>query len=220
MARFYRGLWLALVSAPLARFGDTAANAGALHVLAGRPVVLATAAASLAAAAWRVLIFPVDTAKTTLQVAGAGAMSALRARVAARGVAALYDGALGAAAATLAGHYPWFATNNVLEARVPDVGGGGRKHARRAAIGFACSLVSDTATNALRVVKVRVQTSPEPLGYAAAAAAVVGEIGVVGLLTAGLPAKLLANGLSSVVFSVAWKTLMEKRRARPPAVTV
>jgi len=147
-------------------------------------------------------------------------MSYVRARdgvdgVAARGSASLYAGAAGAAGATLAGHYPWFACNNALERRVPDFGAD-RKHARRALIGFACSLVADTLTNALRVVKVRVQTSAEPVGYGAAAAAVVTERGVVGLLTAGLPAKLLSNGISSIVFSVVWKTLMERRARRSP----
>ena len=31
--RFYQGLWLALIQAPLSRFGDTAANTGVLAVL-------------------------------------------------------------------------------------------------------------------------------------------------------------------------------------------
>ena len=34
LARFYRGLWAALLQAPLSRFGDTAANTGVLAVFA------------------------------------------------------------------------------------------------------------------------------------------------------------------------------------------
>merc|ERR1719263_611296 len=63
VARFYQGLWIALLSAPLARFGDTAANEGALALLAAKTVV-----ASCCAALWRIFIFPFDTVKTTLQV--------------------------------------------------------------------------------------------------------------------------------------------------------
>ena len=217
VGRFYRGAWVALLSAPLSRFGDTAANEGVLALLADRPglpVAVKTVAASACAALWRVAIFPVDTVKTTLQVGGAGAAHALARKVAAAGPLALFDGCVGAAVATLAGHYPWFAANNVLEARVPDWGPR-RTHARRALIGFACSAVSDTTSNSIRVVKVYVQTSPEPLSYGAALARVVADRGVWGLLFSGLPAKLLCNGVSSVVFSVIWKTLMDRRRAAP-----
>ena len=216
VGRFYRGAWLALVGAPLARFGDTAANEGVLALLASRsdvPVAAKTGLASCAAALWRICIFPVDTVKTTLQVDGAGALRTLGDRVARGGVAALYSGALGASAATLCGHYPWFASNNVLEARVPDWGPR-LKHARRAAIGFVCSAVSDSTSNAIRVVKVAVQTSPEPLGYVAAAARIYETRGLAGLLWSGLPAKLLCNGVSSVVFSVAWKMLMDRQADR------
>ncbi|KAH8071895.1 mitochondrial carrier protein [Aureococcus anophagefferens] len=153
VGRFYRGAWVALLSAPLSRFGDTAANEG----------------------------------------------------VAAAGPLALFDGCVGAALATLAGHYPWFAANNVLEARVPDWGPR-RTHARRALIGFACSAVSDTTSNSIRVVKVYVQTAP---GRSTARRARRRGPRRLGLLFSGLPAKLLCNGVSSVVFSVIWKTLMD-----------
>ena len=103
---------------------------------------------------------------------------------------------VGAAVATLAGHYPWFAANNVLEARVPDWGPR-RTHARRALIGFACSAVSDTTSNSIRVVKVYVQASKVPIGYAAAVSEVLAARGLGGLLWSGLPAKLLCNGISS-----------------------
>ena len=62
--------------------------------------------------------------------------------------------------------------------------------------------------------KVAVQTSPEPLGYVAAAARIYEHRGLAGLLWSGLPAKLLCNGVSSVVFSVAWKMLMDRQADR------
>ena len=109
-----------------------------------------------------------------------------------------------------------FATNNVLEGAVPDFGPR-LKLARRALIGFVCSAVSDTVSNSIRVVKVYVQTSKVPIGYAAAVSEVLAARGLGGLLWSGLPAKLLCNGISSIVFSVAWKGLMERyKKANPP----
>ena len=74
IARFYRGLFPALLQGPLSRFGDTAANAGVMTLVDSMsstrdlPVVLKTAVASLAAASFRISIMPIDTMKTTLQV--------------------------------------------------------------------------------------------------------------------------------------------------------
>lgn len=70
--RFYRGLIPALIQGPLSRFGDTAANTGALAVLdafeitAQLPVFIKTAFASVAAALFRVVLMPIDTIKTTM----------------------------------------------------------------------------------------------------------------------------------------------------------
>ena len=43
---------------------------------------------------------------------------------------------------------------------------------------------------------------------------ILGGRGLAGLLWSGLPAKLLCNGVSSVVFSVAWKMLMDRQADR------
>jgi hypothetical protein len=63
-----------LPQAPLCRFGDTAANAGMLTLLAelpatqGLPLGVKTLAASSAAACWRMALTPVDVCKTMMQV--------------------------------------------------------------------------------------------------------------------------------------------------------
>lgn len=96
--------------APLCRFGDTAANAGMLRLLrdAALPLWLKTAAASGTAAAWRILLTPIDTVKVIMQVEGSAGREVLRRKLADRGFAALYDGASSSAAATAAAHWPWF----------------------------------------------------------------------------------------------------------------
>ena len=70
IARFYQGMAAALLQGPLSRFGDTAANAGALALLEDTtlPEGVKTFCASLSAALFRILITPIDTLKTTLQV--------------------------------------------------------------------------------------------------------------------------------------------------------
>ncbi len=111
--RFYRGVGPALLQAPLSRFGDTAANAGVLALLQeyeatrGAPMWLKTLAASMAAGGFRILLMPVDTMKTVMQVEGAAGMAVLKNKLATSGPRVLYAGSLGAASATLVGHYPW-----------------------------------------------------------------------------------------------------------------
>ena len=85
--RYYQGLTAALVQGPVSRFGDTAANAGILALLQSNtymkklPALIQTVFASLAAAAFRMILTPVDTVKTTLQTQGSSGMTILRARV-------------------------------------------------------------------------------------------------------------------------------------------
>ena len=148
MRRFYRGVGPALLQAPLSRFGDTAANAGMLALLeeyeATRtaPVMLKTAAASFAAASFRVVLMPIDTFKTILQVEGAAGGALLRAKLAASGPKVLFAGAMGAASATMVGQcvpprtvptspshaaalaasassYPWFLVYNSVRPHSP-----------------------------------------------------------------------------------------------------
>lgn len=231
--RFYAGYPAAMVQAPLSRFGDTAANAGTLSLLssdpatADLPVAVKTASASLVAAAFRTALMPVDTLKSVLQAHGTRAgLALLRAKLAAEGPAALFHGALGASAATFAGHYPWFVVYNTLTARFPPAPRGpdgaapsarAAELARAAAIGFAASVASDTTSNALRVLKTVRQVSERDVGYAAAARAILAAEGPAGLFGRGLKTRLLANGLQGLLFSVAWRLGQDAWSARAGA---
>jgi hypothetical protein len=75
----------------------------------GLPTAVKTLGASVMAAAFRVLLVPVDTVKTIMQVEGKGGVDALRLKVAKHGPTARFNGAMASAAATFAGHYPWYA---------------------------------------------------------------------------------------------------------------
>ena len=86
-SRYYQGLSVALVQGPVARFGDTAANTGILALLESNsfmkklPLAIKTAFASLCAAAFRTILTPLDTVKTTLQTEGKPGLKLLRNRV-------------------------------------------------------------------------------------------------------------------------------------------
>lgn len=211
IGRFYQGMGPALIQGPLSRFGDTAANEGMKSFLSGYslPVWVVTLAASLAAAAWRIVITPVDAVKTFLQVEGKDGLKILGAKVSKYGVMSLYDGWAGTWMATLAGHYPWFVTYNFLDARIGPASPGAKRLMRRAFIGFCASFVSDCVANGFRVVKTYVQTSSIPVGYFEAVSAIVTKDGLSGIFFRGLSIKIISNGISAMLFSVLWKTFID-----------
>lgn len=83
--RFYQGVSFALVSNPLSRFGMAAANEGAMAMrdVLPRPmsVTLTTWVASMLAGVWRVMLTPLDTCKTVLQVEGSKGFALLMGKV-------------------------------------------------------------------------------------------------------------------------------------------
>jgi len=211
--RFYRGVLPALIQGPLSRFGDTAANTGMLTLLNSMEttrdlsVGFKTAAASGAAATFRIFLMPVDTVKTTMQVTGK--FSNVVDKVKLGGVPALYQGSLAAASATFVGHYPWFFTYNYLSEKIPKQDTQMAELGRRALLGFCASAVSDTCSNSIRVVKVYKQSHPEQLSYPQVVQHVIKESGVTGLMFRGLETKILANGLQGILFSILWKQFEE-----------
>ena len=80
---------------------------------------------------------------------------------------------------------------------------------RRAFIGFVASVVSDTISNSLRVVKTYRQVNEIRIGYLAAAKAVIAVDGLKGLFGRGLKTRILANGLQGLMFSILWKFFMD-----------
>ena len=163
LTALYRGVQYALVQNPLSRFGDAAANAAVptlvVSLVPGIPLPASQAVASATAAGWRILIAPVDALKTALQVDGSA--TALTDRISTVGPGVLWRGSLAAAAATFVGNYPWFLTYNSLDQSLPSelYDGPAAALVRRALLGVCASCVSDVCSNAIRVVKTKVQTS-------------------------------------------------------------
>ncbi|KAE9374346.1 mitochondrial carrier [Stipitochalara longipes BDJ] len=216
--RYYQGLGAALIQGPVSRFGDTAANAGILALLQSNsylknlPSPIKTIFASLCAAAFRIILTPIDTLKTTLQVQGASGTAILRQRIKTNGIGSLWWGAIATAAATFVGHYPWFATYNFLSENLPEVSKQDQFLLwllRLAFIGFIASVVSDSVSNSLRVVKTYRQVNDIKVSYAEAARLVVLDDGVIGLLGRGLKTRILCNGLQGLLFSILWKLFLD-----------
>ena len=211
--RFYRGYLPAIIQGPMSRFGDTASNAGILALMDATdttrnlPVVIKTGAASVAAGGFRILLMPVDTVKTMLQVEGVKGKEVLRTKFSAHGPKVFFQGALGAAGATMVGHYPWFATYNMLQANIRPAGKNEPlyKLTRNALIGFCSSVVSDVTSNSIRVVKTTKQTYATHISYTDTVKMIVAQDGVQGLFLRGLGTRVLANGMQGMMFSVLWK---------------
>eukprot|EP00557_Chaetoceros_sp_GSL56_P006806 CAMPEP_0176494486 /NCGR_PEP_ID=MMETSP0200_2-20121128/10129_1 /TAXON_ID=947934 /ORGANISM="Chaetoceros sp., Strain GSL56" /LENGTH=437 /DNA_ID=CAMNT_0017892261 /DNA_START=14 /DNA_END=1325 /DNA_ORIENTATION=+ len=225
VGRLYQGLPFALVQGPLTRFGDTAANVGILALLnsipemEALPLPVKTACGSICAGLWRIVLMPVDTSKTVMQVEGSKGLEELFRNVGENGVGPLYRGALASAAATAVGHFPWFLTYNFLNDALPptlfvdivggggaDVSGGGMENlvlvklVRSAVLGFSASCVSDVCSNSLRVVKTTKQTAGlnekgQEISYKDTLDMILEKDGWTGLFGRGLSTRLLTNAI-------------------------
>jgi hypothetical protein len=211
--RFYQGVQFAVFQTPLSRFGDTAANTGVLELFAmvpwgvHLPLSIKTAVASAAGALWRILITPLDTLKTTLQVEGKQGYAQLQRKMACEGATVLYQGALANALASFVGSYPWFFAFNLAMRWLPAAAPGVlvQKLVRSAVAGIVASFVSDVVSNFLRVLKTTRQTAPTTIGYRAAAKQIIEKDGLLGLFARGLGTRVLTNALQASLFTVVWK---------------
>ncbi|KAL3768910.1 hypothetical protein ACHAW5_008825 [Stephanodiscus triporus] len=214
--RLYSGVSFALVQAPLSRFVSTAANDGVGELLKdldwgpGREVIVA----SFVVGFFRVMLMPIDTCKTVLQIEHRRGLARLLSKVRAGKVHVLYSGALANAASSFIGHYPWFYAYNLLSRNaslariVPWTTG------RNALIGFVSSVASDTVANFMRVIKTSKQALGSTMSSSTTYAETVGVIlagdGWMGLFGRGLKTRILGNALQSILFTVIWRGLSER----------
>ncbi|KAI5474362.1 hypothetical protein MNV49_003494, partial [Pseudohyphozyma bogoriensis] len=217
LKRFYSGLGPALVQGPIARFGDTFANAGIFALLASNPFLaklpspVKSIFASVAGALFRMILVPVDTLKTAMQTDGSNGVRLLKERIKAYGIGTLWYGAFATALASFVGSYPWFATYNFLYANLPPPAPDSllQKLIRQAFIGFIASVISDTVSNSLRVLKTFRQVHASKVGYVESAKRIVRQDGWAGLFGRGLRTRILSNGLQGLMFSILWKLFQD-----------
>ena len=211
--RFYRGYSAAIFQGPLSRFGDTAMNVGILELTkdSDLPIWFRTGLASAGASSWRLFLMPIDSFKTTLQVHGGEGFGVLKNKIRSVGPKTLWNGSGAAMSATFVGHYPWFMTYNYLNNYLENPDDTGiKKLGKQAGIGFCSSIVSDTCSNSLRVVKTYKQTYQEEITYRSIVKDIVKKESIYGLLFRGLETRILVNGLNGMLFSVLWKYFMDR----------
>lgn len=214
--RFYRGVVPALIQGPISRFGDTAANTGAIILLdsyettSKLPIWGKSACASVVAALFRITLMPIDTIKTSMQVQGKDGFRNVLHKMKTNGPQVLFHGSLASASATWVGHFPWFATYNTLQEKIPQSNDPLTKLGRNALIGFTSTCVSDTLSNSIRVVKVYKQSNSTSISYVDIIKEIIKKEGMIGLFGRGLKTKLLSNGFQGLMFSVLWKYMDEK----------
>jgi hypothetical protein len=201
------------------RFGDTAANAGVLELFAQSesmsswPTPVKTVFASFTASSMRVVLVPVDTVKTIMQVEGKDGLPKLMAKYKAGGPVVFFHGAGATLAASFVGHYPWFTTFNTLQENWPKYDDRAANLCRNAAIGFIASVTSDTVSNSLRVIKTCRQTN-ETMSYQQIVSKIIEEDGYAGLFGRGLKTRIIANGAQGLMFSVMYKMFEEQWKKR------
>lgn len=216
--RFYRGIGPALLQGPASRFGDTFSNTFALSLcknnefLKNAPIFVQTAFASVTAGSFRILLMPIDTTKTILQVEGKNGLSILKNKLKLGGPRILFNGSLATASATMIGHYPWFMTFNYLDNYLPKYDKSEKLYTfgRNALIGFSASVVSDTLSNSLRVIKTTKQSYKTNISYINIIKEIIEKDGIKGLFGRGLTIRLATNGIQGLMFSVIWKYLDSK----------
>ena len=77
------------------------------------------------------------------------------------GLTVLWNGALGNAAASFVGSYPWFLTFNLLDSKLPP----SNLIVRAAVMGLVSTCVSDILSNSIRVLKTVKQTAARDISY-------------------------------------------------------
>lgn len=222
IGRLYKGISFAIFQQPLVRFGGAAVNEGMMainesfDITSPFGVALMTSLASVTAGLWRLLIIPLDTCKTMLQVEGSKGFKLLMIRVRNGNIRYLYSGAYASALTTVVGHFPWFVIFNSLNHRLSVPTPPLMKLMRNALIGMIASAASDVSTNWLRVLKATKQSTivQDGVSYVQIIRSIIASHGIRGFLFRGLSTRLLGNTVQSIIFTVVWRHLMQLNESR------
>jgi hypothetical protein len=215
--RFYRGLPYALLQNPLSKFGSVGSNEASRVIVeylvqndAYHPV-LASVVGTVLSAFWKLLIFPLETCKTILQVDGADGFHSLMQQIGKGRWGVLYEGVTASVVATVSSHYPWFFTYNTLDKHMQKVLEPHSLVVRSALIGFIASVVSDVVSNFVRIMKTMKQSmavqTDSHITYISIVRMIFEEDGMHGIFGRGLVTRIVANGIQSIMFTMIWNYL-------------
>jgi len=216
--RFYRGLPYALVQNPLSKFGAVAANEASRELsdyLVGNNNISYALVSSLLGTSlsvmWKLLIVPVETCKTILQVDGLNGFNSLSSQLRSGRIGLLYEGAAASLLATISSHYPWFYTYNTLDRIFKKPINKRGIIIRSAIMGFIASVVSDVMSNFIRVIKtvkqsVAVNGHCRP-SYIDIVTLIMKDGGFAAIFSRGLLTRIIANCIQSIMFTIIWNFL-------------
>jgi len=212
--RFYKGIGMTMIHAPLCRFGDIFSNNLIISKMNSNDTTknlsigTKTFCGSIGAGVWRIGLMPIETLKNSMQINGTHGLKIITDTVREKGIGRLYHGSFATFTTTLMSHYPWFMTYNSLDMYFDkNYKNLSNKQtlAKNAFLGFGASIVSDTLCNSVQVVKVIRQTQKQDLGYVDIIRGVIQKDGLYGLFVRSLPTRLFLNGVQGMLFSVVWK---------------
>lgn len=213
ITRFYRGISYALIQAPIMRGSDFFCNELIKNKFENSDLntPVKTGISSTLSGLVRLSLMPIDTLKTTYQVEGKNGLSLLKNKYRQNGISIFFHGYTGMFTANFVGNFPWFLTYNLLNNNIPEYKDDKLKSlTRNAFIGFCSSLVSDSISNPLRVLKVYKQTNKQAISYTDAFKQIMKTDGLFGLWSRGLKMKVISNGIQGSMFAVIFK-LLENR---------
>ena len=212
--RFYSGIIPGLIQGPVSRFGDTFSNAIIINLTNNLniPIFIKTGFASMTAGLVRIILTPIDTFKTMYQVEGNKAWNILTDKIKNHWISSLFQGATANGVVTVFGHYPWFVTHNYLNKYIPQCNTPFKNLIRNAGIGFLSTLVSDTTSNVLRVIKTAKQTNENNLGYMEIINEIIKKDGLSGIFLRGLGIRIITNGIQGLMFNVMWKYFDQQKK--------
>eukprot|EP01041_Mallomonas_annulata_P007799 gene7799-15958_t len=217
--RFYNGISYAIIQAPLAKFGSMASNEGAKYCskfikdIKFR-ILFSTLLGSILASFWRMILMPIDTCKTVLQVEGASGFSSLLNNVLQGHVHLLYQGATATVLGAAITHYSWFLIYNGLDVLLKTRKSPTHNILQNAFVGFIASAFSDFISNPIRVIKTIKQSLTIEQGnqsYLNIIRFILQTDGWWALFQRGLWTRIISNGIQSMIFIVIWKLFMKSK---------
>ena len=151
---------------------------------------------------------PIDTLDIFLQVEGKKGIQTLKNKVNSQGVRVLYYGLTPWITSNFISTFSWYNTHNYLDNKFKNYGKEGVEfNIKNGLIGLSASIVSDTITNPLRILKIYKQSNTNQVSYTETYKNIIETCGASELFLRGLKTRLMIHGLQNVFFTIVWKNL-------------
>ena len=156
----------------------------------------------------KLMFVPIDTLDIFLQVEGKNGIKILKDKVNNHGVKVLYYGLTPWITYNFVSTFTWFKVHNYLDDKFKNKCKDGIEfNIKNGLIGLGSSIVSDTITNPLRILKIYKQSNTSEISYAETYKNIIKTRGASEFFIRGLKTRLMIHGLQNMFFVVIWKNL-------------